>query len=129
MKLFPQVHRLVLAMTSPVFEEMLFGSSVVGRELALPNDPPDGFNWLLTHMYGGNTELPCEKIALQVSFLASKYKIKALYSLCSKVSLSPAYCKRRLFVMECLPVVTVYLFIILVCPVCDLVRIAEAEYL
>ncbi|XP_071519557.1 BTB/POZ domain-containing protein 6-like isoform X2 [Panulirus ornatus] len=85
-KLSIKVHRLVLAMTSEVFEEMLLSSSSVCefQELVLPDDPPEGFMWLLRYMYCGHTDLPCEMIALQVSHLANKYKIEAPYAICSK---------------------------------------------
>lgn len=85
-KIFPQkAHRLILAMSSPVFERMLFGPLAEGEELKLPEDPPEAFKWLMKYIYHGTKELADVKLAVQVYHLASKYQMDALSSLCSKV--------------------------------------------
>lgn len=85
-KIFLQkAHRLILAMSSPVFERMLFGPLAEGEELKLPEDPPEAFKWLMKYIYHGTKELADVKLTVQVYHLASKYQMDALGSLCSKV--------------------------------------------
>ncbi|ROT72127.1 hypothetical protein C7M84_009499 [Penaeus vannamei] len=79
-----QAHRLVLAMTSPVFEAMLYGPLAEGEELHLHEDPPEAFEWLLEYMYRGHIQMPEVRLAVQVYQLASKYQVEALMVLCSK---------------------------------------------
>ncbi|XP_069992765.1 BTB/POZ domain-containing protein 6-A [Penaeus vannamei] len=79
-----QAHRLVLAMTSPVFEAMLYGPLAEGEELHLHGDPPEAFEWLLEYMYRGHIQMPEVRLAVQVYQLASKYQVEALMVLCSK---------------------------------------------
>ncbi|XP_047487663.1 BTB/POZ domain-containing protein 6-B-like isoform X1 [Penaeus chinensis] len=79
-----QAHRLVLAMTSPVFEAMLYGPLAEGEELNLHEDPPEAFEWLLEYMYRGHIQMPEVRLAVQVYQLASKYQVEALMVLCSK---------------------------------------------
>lgn len=83
-----QAHRLVLAMTSSVFEAMLSGPMAEKDELSLPEDPPEAFDWLMKYMYCDDTELPSVEIACQVYHLANKYKLNHLMPKCSRVSLS-----------------------------------------
>ncbi|XP_042231427.1 uncharacterized protein LOC121872611 [Homarus americanus] len=79
-----QAHRWVLAMSSPVFEAMLYGPLAEGDVLALPEDPPDAFEWLLDHLYLNHTQLPGVQLALQVYHLAAKYQMDPLCQLCSQ---------------------------------------------
>nr|XP_045600629.1 uncharacterized protein LOC123759563 [Procambarus clarkii] len=79
-----QAHRWVLAMSSPVFEAMLYGPLAEGEVLALPEDPPQAFEWLLDHMYRNQSQLPGVQLALQVYQLAAKYQMDPLCQLCSQ---------------------------------------------
>ncbi|XP_066979232.1 BTB/POZ domain-containing protein 6-B-like isoform X1 [Macrobrachium rosenbergii] len=78
-----KAHRLVLAMSSPVFEAMLFGPLAEGPELYLHEDPPEAFEWLLEYVYKGQTQLPGVRQAVQIYQLASKYQMEPLIKLCS----------------------------------------------
>ncbi|XP_068242607.1 BTB/POZ domain-containing protein 6-B-like [Palaemon carinicauda] len=78
-----KAHRLVLAMSSPVFEAMLFGPLAEGPELYLHEDPPEAFEWLLDYVYKGQTQLPTVRQAVQIYQLASKYQMEPLIKLCS----------------------------------------------
>ncbi|XP_071533132.1 BTB/POZ domain-containing protein 6-like [Panulirus ornatus] len=77
-------HRLILAMSSPVFESKLYGNAAVGPELHLPEDSFEAFQWLMEYMYCDNSQFSTTAIALEVSHLASKYQMDALKSLCSE---------------------------------------------
>ncbi|KAK8719072.1 hypothetical protein OTU49_014261 [Cherax quadricarinatus] len=79
-----QVHRWVLAISSPVFEAMLYGPLAEGDLLHLPEDPPEAFNWLLDHIYLNHSQLPGVQLALQVYQLAAKYQMDPLCKLCSQ---------------------------------------------
>ncbi|XP_042218263.1 BTB/POZ domain-containing protein 6-A-like [Homarus americanus] len=79
-----KAHRLVLAMSSPVFEAMLYGPLAEGPDLTIHDDPPEAFEWLLDYMYRGHTSLPAVPLTVQVYQLASKYQMEALMTLCSQ---------------------------------------------
>nr|XP_045602881.1 BTB/POZ domain-containing protein 6-like [Procambarus clarkii] len=79
-----KAHRLVLAMSSPVFEAMLYGPLAEGLYLRVHEDPPEAFEWLLEYMYRGQTHLPGVSLTVQVYQLASKYQIETLMALCSE---------------------------------------------
>lgn len=80
-----QVHRLILAMSSPVFESMLYGASAIGSVIHLPEDSPEGFRWVLDYIYCDETHFGSVSLAVEVSHLASKYEITGLEQLCSEV--------------------------------------------
>lgn len=80
-----QAHRLLLAMSSPVFEAMLYGPLAEGDELVLPDDPPEAFEWLLNHLYMNDTQLPHAGLTTKVYMLASKYQLDSVCKICSKV--------------------------------------------
>ncbi|KAK3885773.1 hypothetical protein Pcinc_010033 [Petrolisthes cinctipes] len=81
-----QAHRLLLAMNSPVFEAMLYGSLALaeGEVLKLPEDPPWAFHWILEYVYLGEVKLPDVQTALKVYQLASKYQMDNLVLQCAK---------------------------------------------
>ncbi|XP_069976445.1 BTB/POZ domain-containing protein 3, partial [Penaeus vannamei] len=80
-----QSHRLLLAMSSPVFEAMLYGPLAGDDTLALPEDPPEAFEWLLNHLYMNETQLPDLTLAAKVYLLASKYQLDNVCKICSEV--------------------------------------------
>lgn len=82
-----QAHRLLLAMSSPVFEAMLYGPLAEGDELVLPDDPPEAFEWLLNHLYMNDTQLPHAGLTTKVYMLASKYQLDNVCKICSKAIL------------------------------------------
>ncbi|KAK8737927.1 hypothetical protein OTU49_004306 [Cherax quadricarinatus] len=79
-----KAHRLILAMTSPVFEAKLFGHTAVGGELILTEDSPETFSWLMEYMYFDQTQFPSTNMALEVSYLACKYEMNVLKYVCSE---------------------------------------------
>nr|XP_045621881.1 BTB/POZ domain-containing protein 1-like [Procambarus clarkii] len=78
-----QAHRLILAMSSPVFEAELYGHKAVGTELTL-TDSVEAFQWLMEYMYSDRVHFPTTPMALEVSHLASKYEMTVLKYICSE---------------------------------------------
>ncbi|KAK8387882.1 hypothetical protein O3P69_020063 [Scylla paramamosain] len=83
-----KAHKLVLAMSSPVLEAMLFGpmsQDADGRPhyLTLAQDLPETFEWLLRYLYRDETKFQGTVQALSVYEAAHKYQIDALARLCS----------------------------------------------
>ncbi|XP_066981919.1 BTB/POZ domain-containing protein 6-B-like isoform X1 [Macrobrachium rosenbergii] len=83
-KLSLKVHRLILAMSSPVFEAMFYGPMAEKGDLTLPEDPPKAFAFLMGYIYKGNASLPDVDMAVMVYKLASKYQMGSLCSVCSE---------------------------------------------
>ncbi|XP_068251041.1 uncharacterized protein [Palaemon carinicauda] len=80
-----KVHRLILAMSSPVFEAMFYGPMAVKGDLILPEDPPQAFTILVSYIYENQVPLRDVDTAVKVYHLASKYQMNHLSSLCSQV--------------------------------------------
>ncbi|XP_069976252.1 BTB/POZ domain-containing protein 6-B-like [Penaeus vannamei] len=80
-----RAHRLLLAMSSPVFEAMLYGPLAGDDTLALPEDPPEAFEWLLNHLYMNETQLPDVTLAAKVYLLGSKYQLDNVCKIWSEV--------------------------------------------
>ncbi|XP_047489843.1 BTB/POZ domain-containing protein 6-like [Penaeus chinensis] len=83
-----QAHRLLLAMSSPAFEAMVYGPLAKDGQLALPEDPPEAFEWLLNHLYKNETQLSDARLATKVYLLASKYQLDNVCKICSQVLLN-----------------------------------------
>ncbi|XP_076037539.1 BTB/POZ domain-containing protein 6-A-like [Oratosquilla oratoria] len=77
------VHKLVLAMSSPVFGSMFMGASGVGSELFL-HDSPKKFYKLLDYMYQDRMDLHSVDEALEVYAIAIKYKVEGAIRRCSR---------------------------------------------
>ncbi|XP_076045457.1 BTB/POZ domain-containing protein 6-B-like [Oratosquilla oratoria] len=77
------VHKLVLAMSSPVFGSMFMGASGVGSELFL-HDSPKRFYKILDHMYQDRMDLHSVDEALELYAIAIKYKVEGAIRRCSK---------------------------------------------
>lgn len=81
---FSQAHRLVLAMSSPVFEAMLYGP-LAEDILTLHDYPPEAIEWLLKHIYCDETTFPGIDMAIQVYRLSHQYQLDTLFQVCSQV--------------------------------------------
>ncbi|XP_042862290.1 uncharacterized protein LOC122247247 isoform X2 [Penaeus japonicus] len=79
-----KAHRVVLAMSSPVFEDSLYGSRAAGRTLRIYEDHPEAFAWMLGYMYCNSKGFPSLSLAIEVSHLADKYQMGALATHCSQ---------------------------------------------
>ncbi|XP_047469799.1 kelch-like ECH-associated protein 1 [Penaeus chinensis] len=77
-------HRVVLAMSSPVFEDLLYGSRAASRTLRIHEDHPEAFAWMLGYMYCNSKSFPGLSLAIEVSRLAAKYQMDTLAELCSQ---------------------------------------------
>lgn len=75
-----KVHRLILAMRSPVFEDLLVLNPVSkSGVLPLRDDSPWAFYWLLDHIYTDKREIDNMELALQILGLADKYMVASAY--------------------------------------------------
>ncbi|XP_076060265.1 BTB/POZ domain-containing protein 6-like [Oratosquilla oratoria] len=93
-----KAHRLILAMRSPVFEDIFFSScssysstsQTSGAQqpstwvLPLKDDPPGAFHWLLHHIYSDKAEIESIDLALQVLSVSDKYMVAKAYDVCLK---------------------------------------------
>ncbi|XP_071512600.1 BTB/POZ domain-containing protein 3-like [Panulirus ornatus] len=79
-----QVHKLMLSMSSPVFNAMLNGHLAEGNYLVLQDDLPQAFEWILEYLYKDKKDLPGAVGATQVYQLADKYQMEPLCRMCSK---------------------------------------------
>lgn len=84
-----KAHKLILAMSSPVFEAMFFG------EMAEKNGPipiidvrPEVFKALLQYIYTDNVKLGSSEIAYELCYCAKKYMFPFLVEECMKFILS-----------------------------------------
>ncbi|XP_076061645.1 BTB/POZ domain-containing protein 2-like [Oratosquilla oratoria] len=83
-----KVHRLVLIMSSPVFETMLTGSMSVEKELTLYEDSPKAIRRLLDCMYKDSMDLESIDEALEVYAAAHKYQLDVARRICSEYIIS-----------------------------------------
>ena len=78
-----KTHKVILAMSSSVFEQMLFGSMAIkGSELELPDNNPDAFKIVLAHCYEVSIEPSGIDESLEVYMLADKYFLEELKKEC-----------------------------------------------
>ncbi|XP_042857849.1 kelch-like protein 40 [Penaeus japonicus] len=75
-----KVHRLILSMRSPVFEDLLFVDAAnKGNVVPLKDDSPAAMHWLLNHIYSDKREIESIDLALQVLGLSDKYMVASAY--------------------------------------------------
>lgn len=80
-----RVHRLVLAMRSPVFEDLLLlNTTSKSSVVTLKDDSPSAFHWLLNHIYADKSDIDSTDLALQVLSLADKYMVASAYDISIK---------------------------------------------
>ncbi|XP_069941477.1 BTB/POZ domain-containing protein 6 isoform X4 [Cherax quadricarinatus] len=78
--LWVTVHRLILSMRSPVFEDLLLlNPASKSCVLPLKDDSPWAFQWLLNHIYTDKHEIDSMELALQILSLADKYMVASAY--------------------------------------------------
>ncbi|XP_042212559.1 BTB/POZ domain-containing protein 1-like [Homarus americanus] len=75
-----KAHSLILAMRSPVFEDLLLLNPASKRGvLPLKDDSPWAFHWLLSHIYSDKHEIDGIDLALQILSLSDKYMVASAY--------------------------------------------------
>ncbi|XP_076062202.1 BTB/POZ domain-containing protein 6-A-like [Oratosquilla oratoria] len=95
-----KVHRLVLIMSSPVFETMLTGSIAVEKELTLYEDSPKAIHRLLDYMYKDRMDLGSIDEALEVYAAAHKYQLDVARRICSEYIISNLTEEKTLVALE-----------------------------
>ncbi|XP_064083061.1 BTB/POZ domain-containing protein 3-like isoform X2 [Macrobrachium nipponense] len=78
-----KVHRLILAMSSPVFEVMLYGPMAEKGDLILPEDSPEVFAYLIEYIYKCKHPIGDVDTTIELYHLANKYQMCHLCRLCS----------------------------------------------
>ncbi|CAL4102591.1 unnamed protein product, partial [Meganyctiphanes norvegica] len=90
-----KVHKLVLGMSSPVFERVLFPSGFSNKQhgqnfnlqdgiLTCHQGTPVAYRWVLEHIYTGRTALSTLEEALEVYCLAHHLRMDDLFLSCSQ---------------------------------------------
>ncbi|CAL4063157.1 unnamed protein product [Meganyctiphanes norvegica] len=80
-----KAHRLIMAVSSSIFEGMLFGPMAnKGSELELPFDNPEAFKIVLGSCYEVGIETSDIDVALEVYMLADKYFMEQLEKECAQ---------------------------------------------
>ncbi|CAK9806501.1 BTB/POZ domain-containing protein 6-A [Anthophora quadrimaculata] len=78
-------HKLFLAMSSPVFEAMFFGSMAEKNDLIPIRDvQPEAFKALLEYIYTDRVDLSSFELACELCYCAKKYMLPSLVEECTK---------------------------------------------
>eukprot|EP00095_Tigriopus_kingsejongensis_P007660 maker-scaffold116_size340332-snap-gene-2.23 protein:Tk07660 transcript:maker-scaffold116_size340332-snap-gene-2.23-mRNA-1 annotation:"btb poz domain containing 6" len=80
-----RAHRLLLALRSPVFEAMFFGSLVEsGREIEVPDVTPSAFQAMLVYIY--TEKVTCQDLVnvWHLWYAARKYMLEGLEDICRR---------------------------------------------
>ena len=82
-----QVHRMILATASPVFEKMFYTQTTEAKTGSVCFfHHPDAVKWVLDNLYTGTTQLPDVSIALKVYKFSQMYQINSVSNICRDVS-------------------------------------------
>ncbi|XP_028524664.1 uncharacterized protein LOC108002163 [Apis cerana] len=80
-----KVHKLFLAMSSPVFEAMFFGGMAEKNDLISIEDvQPEAFKALLEYIYTDRVDLNSFELACELCYCAKKYMLPPLIKECTK---------------------------------------------
>ncbi|XP_026674928.1 BTB/POZ domain-containing protein 6-B-like isoform X2 [Ceratina calcarata] len=78
-------HKLLLAMSSPVFEAMFFGNLAEKNDLIPIRDvQPEAFKALLEYIYTDGVDLSSFELACELCYCAKKYMLPALVKECTR---------------------------------------------
>lgn len=76
-------HKLFLAMASPVFGTMFFGSLTENcDEIHIPDVNPKTFKTLLTFIYTNDIHFDCFELTYELCYCAKKYMLPSLVTIC-----------------------------------------------
>lgn len=80
-----KAHKLILGMSSPVFEAMLLGDMAEQTQpIVIPDVYPDAFNVLLQYVYTDEIRLQSVDRAVDVCYAAKKYMLSTLVRECTQ---------------------------------------------
>lgn len=81
-----QAHKLILAMSSPVFEAMLFGEMAEDstKPIVIPDIHPEAFQSLLQYIYTDEVVLQAVDKAVELCYAAKKYMLPPLVRQCTQ---------------------------------------------
>lgn len=78
-----KAHKLILCISSPVFEAMFYGPLSSSDCVVVPDIEPDIFQQLLNFMYTDKVELRSIEEALELLYAAKKYLLDELTDMCT----------------------------------------------
>ncbi|XP_063376314.1 BTB/POZ domain-containing protein 6-B-like [Cydia fagiglandana] len=77
-----KAHKLILGISSPVFEAMFYGPLSTNEEIAITDIEPDIFQLLLNYVYTDKVEIPSIEQAFELLYASRKYLLEHLSDLC-----------------------------------------------
>ncbi|KAF2886510.1 hypothetical protein ILUMI_19663, partial [Ignelater luminosus] len=77
-----KVHKFIMAISSPVFEAMLFGLMANDRPILIEDIEPDVFETMLEYMYTDNVTLVSSDHCYELYYAAKKYMLPFLQKKC-----------------------------------------------
>ncbi|XP_023320442.1 BTB/POZ domain-containing protein 6 isoform X2 [Eurytemora carolleeae] len=79
------VHKMFLAMSSPVFEAMFYGGlAETKREIKISDVQPDAFSCMLEYIYTDEVNLASFELVCDICYAAKKYMLPELVEECTK---------------------------------------------
>ncbi|CAL4126219.1 unnamed protein product, partial [Meganyctiphanes norvegica] len=80
-----ELHRMVLAMCSPVFEAMVFGPLASSKDILCLDDDPVALKYVFAHCYGCSIQFDDIHVVLEVFKIADKYIFPELKDVCGLI--------------------------------------------
>lgn len=77
-----KAHKLILGISSPVFEAMFYGPLSSNEEIAITDIEPDVFQLLLNYIYTDKVEIPSIEQAFELLYASRKYLLEHLSDMC-----------------------------------------------
>lgn len=77
-----KAHRLILGISSPVFEAMLYGPLSSNKDIDITDILPDTFQLVLNYIYTDKVEITCIEQAFELLYSARKYMLEHLSQIC-----------------------------------------------
>lgn len=77
-----KAHRLILGISSPVFEAMFYGPLSNNKEIVITDILPDTFQLILNYIYTDKVEISCIEQAFELLYSGRKYMLEHLSQIC-----------------------------------------------
>lgn len=77
-----QAHKLILGISSPVFEAMFYGPLSNTNDIVITDIQPDTFQLVLNYVYTDDVEITCIEQAFELLYASRKYILEHLTDIC-----------------------------------------------
>lgn len=77
-----KAHKLILGISSPVFEAMLYGALATDKDIIITDIEPDTFQLILNYIYTDNVEITSTDQAFDLLYASKKYILDHLTHTC-----------------------------------------------